>query len=82
MNAFPANYAYTESPACRFPMSLTAASRDLGITVQRLSRTVKLLQVPVSRIGYTILLDRDGFRRIQKALKNNEIKRGRKKKAS
>jgi hypothetical protein len=82
MGPLTANSAYTESRATRFPMSLTSASRDLGITVQRLSRTIKLLQVPVSRIGYTILLDRDGYRRIQKALKNNEIKRGRKKKAS
>lgn len=82
MSTLSENSVYNESPHARFPMTLTRASRELGITVQRLSRYLKTLEVPVSRLGYSVLLDSTGYARVKRALARGEIKRGRKKKAS
>lgn len=73
---------YIERARTRYPMNLSDASRELGVTVQRLSRYLKLLKVPVTRQGYAVLVDSSGIARVRKALKNGEVKRGRKKKAS
>lgn len=82
MSSCTANAAYNESTRARFPMTLTSASRELGISIQRLSRHLKILQVPVTRQGYAVMLDQPGFSRIRRALSKNEVRRGRKKKAS
>jgi DNA-binding transcriptional ArsR family regulator len=74
--------AYNVSAGARFPMNLSVASRELGISIQRLSRHLKILQVPVTRSGYAVLLDREGYARVRRALTKNEVRRGRKKKAS
>lgn len=82
MSSFSGNAVYNEGPRRRYPMTLTRAASSLGITIQRLSRYLKYLQVPVIREGYSVLIDADGYKRIKRALQRNEIKRGRKKKTS
>ncbi len=82
MGTLAGNYAYNVCERGRFPMNLTAASRELGISIQRLSRHLKILKVPVTRSGYAVMIDRNGFTRVERALENNEVRRGRKKKAS
>lgn len=63
-------------------MNLTMASRSLGISVQRLTRHLKILKVPVTRHGYAVMLDNEAYARVKKALVKKEVRRGRKKKAS
>jgi hypothetical protein len=78
----PAQSAYNESAPARFPMNLRSASRELGISQQRLSRVIKFLQIPVTRLGYALLLDYDGFVQVKRALRDGVMKPGRKKKAN
>lgn len=73
---------YHESEGARFPLTITAAAKELRVTQQRLSRYLKRLQVPVTRLGYSVLIDARGYARVKKALAQQEIRRGRKKKAS
>lgn len=73
---------YNVGTRARFPMNLTTAARELGISINRLRRHLKILQVSVGRQGYSILIDQPGYQRVKKALSRNEVKRGRKKKAS
>lgn len=82
MSTLAAESAYNENPRARFPMNLTSASRELGISIQRLSRHLKILQVPVTRHGYAVMIDSIGYARVRRALSKNEVRRGRKKKAS
>lgn len=82
MSTLAGNYAYNECARTRFPMNLTSASRELGISIQRLSRHLKILEVPVTRQGYAVMIDRSGYARVKKALERREVRRGRKKKAS
>lgn len=82
MGTLAGNYAYNVCERTRFPMNLTSASRELGISIQRLSRHLKILKVPVTRHGYAVMIDRPGYMRVAQALKKNEVRRGRKKKAS
>jgi hypothetical protein len=63
-------------------MTLSAAAQELGITVQRLSRYLKYFEVPVTRQGYSVLINRSGYGRVKRALTKQEVKRGRKKKTS
>lgn len=82
MGTLAGNYAYNVCERGRFPMNLTAASRELGISIQRLSRHLKILEVPVTRQGYAIMIDRSAYARVKRALDKKEVRRGRKKKAS
>jgi hypothetical protein len=82
MGNLAGNYAYNVCERARFPMNLTAASRELGISIQRLSRHLKILKVPVTRSGYAVMIDRGAYARVRRALERNEVRRGRKKKAS
>ena len=82
MGTIAGNYAYNECERGRFPMNLTAASRELGISIQRLSRHLKILKVPVTRSGYAVMVDRSAYARVRRALERNEVRSGRKKKAS
>lgn len=58
-------------------MNLSAAAADLRITQQRLTRIVKALQIPLTRLGYSLLLDHAGYVSVKRALKEKKIKRGR-----
>lgn len=82
MGTLAGNYAYNECARTRFPMNLTSASRELGISIQRLSRHLKILKVPVTRQGYSVMIDRQGYARVERALEKKEVRRGRKRKAS
>lgn len=73
--------AYNERRVSRFPMTLSSAALALNISPQRLSRHIRILQVPVSRAGYSVMIDAEGFARVKRGLKAKEIRRGRKKKA-
>ena len=63
-------------------LTLKEAADKLGISPQRMSRLLRILEVPVHRRGHTILLDGNATNRIGKALKDNEVSPGRKKKES
>jgi len=66
----------------RFPFkTLAEGSIQLDITPQRLSRLLRILQIPVHRKGYTILLDERALGLVAAAVKNREVKPGRKKKS-
>lgn len=63
----------------RFPYyTLAAAADSLGIRKQRMSRLLRILQVPVHKIGPLVLLDQGALERVEEAVDNNEVKRGRK----
>ena len=71
---------YNFAPADQFPyITLAEAASKLSITPQRLSRQLRILQVPVFRIGYLILLDDSGVARIKTSLAEKEIRPGTKK---
>ena len=64
----------------KFPfLTLREGAQELEITPQRLSRHLRILEVPVHRKGYTIFLDDTAIRRVTRALTRHEIKRGRRK---
>ncbi len=82
MDTFSGDGAYTLREPERFPMNLSAAAGDLGITQQRLTRIVKFLKIPLTRHGYALLLDQAGYLSVKRALKEKKIKRGRRPKAT
>ena len=70
---------YNVIPLAQFPyVTLADASRQLRIRKQRMSRLLRILRVPVHKIGTLVLLDQQAVRRVQEAVRNNEVKRGRK----
>jgi hypothetical protein len=72
---------YNIRPYGHFPYwTLNEGAVKLGITPQRMSRLLRILEVPVHRRGYTIFLDTAALRRIRKALDSGEVRPGRKKK--
>jgi hypothetical protein len=77
MDTFSGESGYTLRDPERFPMNLSRAAADLGITIQRLTRIVKTLSIPVTRNGYSLLIDSAGFLSAKRALKEKKIKRGR-----
>lgn len=81
MTTFSAT-VYNERAPARYPKNLSQAAEDLGVSIQRLRRYVRILEIPVTRQGYAVMLDAGSYRRVKKALSRNEVKRGRKKKAS
>ena len=70
---------YNVLPMNRFPfVTLAAGAIQLRIRKQRMSRLLRILKVPVHKVGSLILIDNDAIIRLRKAIKNNEVKRGRK----
>lgn len=64
-----------------FPLSsLSDAAARLKITINRLSRILRILSIPVYRQGYTIYLDDAAIARVKEALRSREIRPGRRKK--
>lgn len=61
--------------------SLAEAADITGIHPNKLSRYLKLLSVPVYKLGHMILLDDPAIDRIELAVKNREIRPGVKSKA-
>lgn len=78
----PAGYgddSYTLLDDEFFPYyTLAQAAQLLRIRKQRMSRLLRILQVPVHKVGTLVLLNQDAYDRIEQAVKNNEVKRGRK----
>jgi len=73
---------YTLKDHDRFPFAtLNEGARELGITPQRMSRLLRILEVPVHKRGYMIFLDTPAIKRIKKAIDRQEVKPGRKKSA-
>ena len=71
---------YFLAPQGQFPYStLREGAKKIGITTPRMSRLLRILEVPVHRCGYTILLDEAAVRRIARAVRDSEVKPGRKK---
>jgi hypothetical protein len=58
--------------------TLAQAAMMLKIRTQRMSRLLRILQIPIHKIGTLVLLDQDAYDRIEQALKRKEVKRGRK----
>lgn len=58
--------------------TLQDAAGLLGIRKQRMSRLLRILQVPVHKIGTLVLLNQDAYDRVEQALTRKEVKRGRK----
>jgi len=70
---------YTLLPGDYFPYyTLAEAATQLGIRKPRMSRLLRILQVPIHKIGTLVLLNQEAYDRIEEALKKNEVKRGRK----
>ena len=82
MDTFSGDSGYTLREPERFPMNLRAASKALGISQQRLTRIVKALAIPVTRNGYSLLIDHVGYSSARRALKEKKIKRGRRPKGT
>lgn len=68
---------YNECARARFPMNLSTAARSLDVTVQRLSRYLKACEIPVTRVGYTVLISSTSYALVKRAIKNKAVKRGR-----
>ncbi len=70
---------YNVIPVKDFPyVTLADAADQIGIRKQRMSRLLRILQVPVYKIGTLVLLDSPAVSRVEEAVKDNEVKRGRK----
>ncbi len=70
---------YKIIPKIHFPYTtLAAASNSLGISQQRMSRLLRILQVPIVKVGTLVLLPPAAVNKIHYALMTNEVKRGRK----
>ena len=73
---------YTLHPQRLFPYwTLNEGARRIGITPQRMSRLLRILEIPVHRRGYTIFLDDGAINRVSRAIKKEEVKPGRKRKS-
>ena len=74
---------YTLLSGDYFPYyTLAEAAMLLEIRKQRMSRLLRILQVPVHKVGTLVLLNQSAYDRVEKALANEEVKRGRKPDAS
>ena len=70
---------YNVIPLKKFPyLTLADGAKRLRIRKQRMSRLLRILQIPVHKIGTLVLLDGDAIERLEVAVKNKEVKRGRK----
>jgi hypothetical protein len=58
--------------------TLAEAAVLLKIRKQRMSRLLRILQVPIHKIGTLVLLNQEAFDRVEKAVTRKEVKRGRK----
>ena len=58
--------------------TLAEAAQLLRIRKQRMSRLLRILQVPVHKVGTLVLLIQEAYDRIETAIKRKEVKRGRK----
>lgn len=59
-------------------VTLQKGAHELGITVPRFSRLLRAAQIPVSKVGRQIWIDRNGMKLARKALAAKVVKRGRK----
>lgn len=53
-------------------LSLSDAAERLKITVPKCGRMVKQLKIPVTRIGYLVLLDPAGFEKLKSAVQRKK----------
>ena len=58
--------------------TLAEAAGLLRIRKQRMSRLLRILRVPIHKVGTLVLLNQDAYDRVEAALIQNEVKRGRK----
>jgi len=70
---------YKLQPREEFPLfTLAEAASKLNIRKQRVSRLLRILQVPIHKVGTLVLLDGEAIDRLSAAIQNEEVKRGRK----
>jgi hypothetical protein len=70
---------YNVIPITKFPfLTLADGAKKLRIRKQRMSRLLRILQIPVHKVGTLVLLDGDAIERLDEAVRNKEVKRGRK----
>tara|TARA_R110002126_G_scaffold54613_5_gene147834 strand:+ start:384 stop:695 length:312 start_codon:yes stop_codon:yes gene_type:complete len=74
---------YTVLSGDYFPYyTLAEASMLMKIRKQRMSRLLRILQVPIIKVGTLVLLNQDAYDRVEQAVVRKEVKRGRKPDAS
>lgn len=70
---------YFTHPSSECPIhSITEVAEDLQANVQRISRLLKLLKIPVHVKGRMVFLDNRSKQRLREAIETCEVKRGRK----
>lgn len=70
-------YQYTPVPPFsrrNFGLSLSEVAREAGCSVQRVSRTVQRLKIPVQRIGNMVMVDREGMVQVVRTIKKAQKK--------
>lgn len=68
-------YRYSTETHHRFRFSLSDVARELETTVQRVSRTIKRMDIPVRRFGNMVTVDPSGLSRLRKAIKKADVTR-------
>lgn len=72
--------SYNLYPPSAFPyLTLNEAAARLEISPQRLSRILRILEIPVHRRGYIIFLESSSLSQVKSAISQQHIKPGRKK---
>jgi len=70
---------YNLIPLREFPyITIRAASLRLGVSQQRTTRLLKILQVPIIKVGTLVLLPPMAVEVVEHAIETNQVKRGRK----
>ena len=68
-------YQYTDHPKSGFGLSLSDIAREGQTTVQKVSRIVKKLKIPVRRVGNMVIVDLKEARRILRGIKKADVTR-------
>lgn len=70
---------YNILPEKEFPFTtIREAATRLKVREQRISRMLRILKIPIHKIGTLVLIDEPAVDRMRRAIKTNEVKRGRK----
>ncbi len=68
-------YQYAEEHKSGFGLSLSDIARQGNTTVQKVSRIVKKLRIPVRRVGNMVIIDLKEARRILRSIKKADVTR-------
>ena len=59
-------------------MTVSEAARVTGVSLQRFRRALKILQIPVTKLGWNVLVTKAQAAQVKKAFKDGKIAPGRK----